>query len=351
MDRRAASDDARGLAGTRRETAEELLRRAGVAADRIEAGIDAARDDADALDAFRIANRAVAARAAAAASDIDEPRWRPFQLAFLLMNLPGIADPSDADREVVDLLFFPTGGGKTEAYLGLAAFTLVLRRLRHPGDGLAGAGVSVLMRYTLRLLTLDQLARAAAWSAPWSSSASRTPTRSATGRSRSACGSARPRRPTRSGARATAARTRRAPKVRQFKNDPKRKPSPIPLENCPWCGTKFEPDSFTLLPERRPARATCASSASTSSATSPATARCRSSPWTSRSTAGSRLPDRHRGQVRGAAVDRASRAASRRVPTATTPTGFYGAAEPGQRHARCRRRCCRRTSSSRTSCT
>ena len=87
------------------------------------------------------------------------PEWRPFQLAFLLMNLPGIARPTDKDREVVDLLFFPTGGGKTEAYLGLAAFTLVLRRMRNPG--ICGAGVSVLMRYTLRLLTLDQLGRAA----------------------------------------------------------------------------------------------------------------------------------------------------------------------------------------------
>src|SRR5207249_2431314 len=91
-----------------------------------------------------------------------QPAWRPFQLAFLLMNLSGVADPHQADREVVDLLFFPTGGGKTEAYLGLAAFAMVLRRLRHPGDtGLGGAGVSVIMRYTLRLLTLDQLSRAA----------------------------------------------------------------------------------------------------------------------------------------------------------------------------------------------
>src|SRR6185295_6587108 len=77
----------------------------------------------------------------------------------VLMNLPGIADPTDADRSAVDLLFFPTGGGKTEAYLGLAAFTLVLRRLRNPEIG--SAGVTVLMRYTLRLLTLDQLSRAA----------------------------------------------------------------------------------------------------------------------------------------------------------------------------------------------
>ena len=79
-----------------------------------------------------------------------QPQWRPFQLAFLLMNLQGIVEPEHADREVVDLLFFPTGGGKTEAYLGLAAFTLVLRRLRNPG--MASAGLSVLMRYTLRLL-------------------------------------------------------------------------------------------------------------------------------------------------------------------------------------------------------
>ena len=75
------------------------------------------------------------------------------------MNLRGIADPTHIEREIVDLLFFPTGGGKTEAYLGLAAFTLVLRRFRNPDP--AYRGLSVLMRYTLRLLTLDQLGRAA----------------------------------------------------------------------------------------------------------------------------------------------------------------------------------------------
>ena len=58
----------------------------------------------------------------------------PFNSHFLLLNLPGLADPADPEREVVDLLFFPTGGGKTEAYLGLAAFTMVLRRLRNPGE-------------------------------------------------------------------------------------------------------------------------------------------------------------------------------------------------------------------------
>ena len=151
--------------GARRDTAEQLLDFAEMAADRMAHGVARLGEDADLLDAFRVANRAVARalrQRLRAQIGADGPRWRPFQLAFLLLNLPGLADPLDKHRETVDLLFFPTGGGKTEAYLGLAAVAMVLRRLRHPGDdGLAGAGVSVIMRYTLRLLTLDQLARAA----------------------------------------------------------------------------------------------------------------------------------------------------------------------------------------------
>jgi hypothetical protein len=94
------------------------------------------------------------------ASKVKPPKWRPFQLAFILLTLRSIVQPEHDDREIVDLLFFPTGGGKTEAYLGLAAFTIVLRRFRY--SGIHSAGVTVLMRYTLRLLTLDQLGRAAA---------------------------------------------------------------------------------------------------------------------------------------------------------------------------------------------
>jgi len=146
------------LAGSRRVTAEHLLHMAGIAAARIEQGIDALESDPDPLDAFRVANRAVAA-ALRKRLGVEDPHWRTFQLAFMLLNLPGMTDATEPDRETVDLLFFPTGGGKTEAYLGLAAFSMVLRRLRHPG--MAGAGVSVMMRYTLRLLTLDQLGRAA----------------------------------------------------------------------------------------------------------------------------------------------------------------------------------------------
>ena len=154
------------LAGERLAAAQELLRLAGATADRMERGIRLLVDDPNALEAFRAANRAVAAalarRLAREGVTGASPRWRSFQLAFILLNLPGIADPTNPEREFVDLLFFPTGGGKTEAYLGLAAFTMVLRRLRNPDDGgRAGAGVSVIMRYTLRLLTLDQLGRAA----------------------------------------------------------------------------------------------------------------------------------------------------------------------------------------------
>jgi len=84
--------------------------------------------------------------------------WHPFQIAFLLMSLRGIAFKQHPDNSIADLIWFPTGGGKTEAYLGVAAFTMILRRLK--GDTENGLGVSVIMRYTLRLLTLQQFERA-----------------------------------------------------------------------------------------------------------------------------------------------------------------------------------------------
>ena len=89
-------------------------------------------------------------------------RWRTFQLAFILMNLGTVTPNSEGkfppERDLVDLIWFPTGGGKTEAYLGLAAYTIFLRRLLQPNN----AGCAVLMRYTLRLLTAQQFQRAAA---------------------------------------------------------------------------------------------------------------------------------------------------------------------------------------------
>jgi hypothetical protein len=170
------------------ETAHEALRRCHRAAERIRAGIELVATDPDARDAFRFANRAMSlqrVRSLAAqdrrrdpsvkfedaltARDVPENRsWRPFQLAFVLLNLPSLASPTHEERAgggrgLVDLLWFPTGGGKTEAYLGLTAFTLAIRRLQGVVAGHNGRdGVAAIMRYTFRLLTIQQFQRAAA---------------------------------------------------------------------------------------------------------------------------------------------------------------------------------------------
>jgi len=83
--------------------------------------------------------------------------WYSFQIGFILACIKGVAYPDSGDRNIVDTLWFPTGGGKTEAYLGLTAFTIFLRRIKNPYD----AGTVTLMRYTLRLLTTQQFQRAA----------------------------------------------------------------------------------------------------------------------------------------------------------------------------------------------
>jgi Helicase conserved C-terminal domain len=230
----------------RKTVAEYLIGRAQFARGRIEAGI-AALDDPVVLDAFRIANRAMAEvmRRRALPAVLDAPAWHPFQLAFILMNLTGIADPFHSDRNIVDLLFFPTGGGKTEAYLGLAAFTLVLRRLRNPG--ISSAGVSVLMRYTLRLLTLEQLARAATMICALELEREKDVAKLGQWPFEIGLWVGMAATPNRMGRKGEPDQSTARARTLAFKNDDHR-PSPIPLENCPWCGQKFTRNSFYLKP-------------------------------------------------------------------------------------------------------
>jgi len=165
------------------ETAERNLRQCEDCLVRITAGIKLLRSDSRVRTAFGLANEAmykqqahyelasskvrqwVSKNGKLQVSDRYSPpdyshrsaAWRPFQLAFILMNLESITRPESVERDIVDLIWFPTGGGKTEAYLGLSALTIFFRRLTNRED----AGTTVLMRYTLRLLTTQQFQRAA----------------------------------------------------------------------------------------------------------------------------------------------------------------------------------------------
>ena len=155
---------ARRFAAGERAAANRICARMDAARERMRGGVERLRRDDDAALAFRLANQAMLDQmrqhdiAAGRDRDVRDYRWRPFQLAFLLAVIESTLDERDACRDVLDLIWFPTGGGKTEAYLGLIAFLIVWRRLRH---GEAGGGTAVLMRYTLRLLTRQQFERAA----------------------------------------------------------------------------------------------------------------------------------------------------------------------------------------------
>ncbi|HEY9326891.1 MAG TPA: helicase-related protein [Streptomyces sp.] len=167
IDRKEA--EAESFLGTPHEApARAQIEQCRTALGRMRRGIRVLGENSDALHAFRLANRAMAQQRSRSewvrngrdgTPDETVGRWRPFQISFVLLCVEGIVDPNHEDRAVADLLWFPTGGGKTEAYLGLIAFTTFFRRLRLKEDG---AGVTVLMRYTLRLLTLQQFERAAA---------------------------------------------------------------------------------------------------------------------------------------------------------------------------------------------
>jgi hypothetical protein len=229
------------------------------ARNRIAEGIEILSRNNIARSAFRFMNMAVAMaarrRTAGATGDpatLPPPKWRPFQLAFILLNIAGLADRKHPDREIADLLFFPTGGGKTEAYLGLAAFVIAHRRLT--GPGVLGAGVAVIMRYTLRLLTLDQLARAAG--VVCALELMRIDPKNVDQKGRRVLGDwaieiglwvGSDASPNRLGGRGDADQTTAVGRVRRYRNGRDRR-APAPIKACPWCGTPFKPASFACVP-------------------------------------------------------------------------------------------------------
>jgi hypothetical protein len=230
----------------RASTRDELIAEARRVKDRIAAGIALVADRADVRDAFCTMNAAMASqqrqRARTEAEKARVPRWRLFQLAFVLMNLPGIVNPHDDDRETVELIFFPTGGGKTEAYLGVIAFTVVWRRLRRRQLPDAGLGTAVILRYTLRLLTLDQLSRAASLMCALEVIRRGRPLE--LGEQRFTVGLWVGRKATAN----TLAEVAR--KIVDFKNaTSSMATSPFPLTKCPWCQTDIAKHSFDLRPK------------------------------------------------------------------------------------------------------
>jgi hypothetical protein len=233
----------------RRETQSILTHKAEEARRRISSGIDRLASDPQVREAFCFANRAMAMAARQRNperyQDGAVPSWRLFQLAFVLLNIDGVADDGHADRETAELIFFPTGGGKTEAYLGVIAFALVLRRLRGQSRPDQGLGVAVLLRYTLRLLTLDQLGRAATLICALELLRREMPDK--LGAVRFAVGLW-------VGRTATANTMEQARKlVTDYKNSKSQTArSPLPITECPWCRTELNRDSLSLQPSTAP---------------------------------------------------------------------------------------------------
>lgn len=156
------------LDGDLERRAEEHIEVGRQVVQRMRDGVELLRSDPTSRRAFQLAQRAMVLQRQWGEEDPNRQIlvWRPFQLGFQLLTLQSIAKPLidgevTEQRKTMDLLWFPTGGGKTEAYLGLTAFTVIHRRLRQEKNPDDGAGVAILMRYTLRLLTVQQFERAA----------------------------------------------------------------------------------------------------------------------------------------------------------------------------------------------
>ncbi|MEV5321151.1 helicase-related protein [Streptomyces sp. NPDC052687] len=242
----AKSSEAAALAGTPHEdAAHDQLDACREALGRMREGIRILAKKPDVMEAFRLANRAMAEQRARSAwvkggrhgaPDLSVQRWRPFQIAFMLLCLGGINDPKHPDRRISDLLWFPTGGGKTEAYLGLIAFTTFLRRLRR---GAAGGGVTVLMRYTLRLLTLQQFERATILICAMESMRRAAPER--LGHEGISIGMWVGKSATPNDLKTAAGKLLKLRGGQSLQTE-----NPVQLHACPWCGTALDAHNYTV---------------------------------------------------------------------------------------------------------
>lgn len=227
------------------ESARDQIRQCELACDRMDAGIETLRRDPVAMAAFRYANEAMAVQRARTSwikgqkngvPDVEMGKWRPFQIAFLLLCMDGIVDRDHEDRKIADLLWFPTGGGKTEAYLGIIAFTVFLRRLT---KGESGGGVTAIMRYTLRLLTLQQFERAATLICAMEIIRRAAPKE--LGEETVSIGMW-------VGAAATPNKLKdAAASLKKLREGGElHKDNPVQLHFCPWCGTAMGPDEYEV---------------------------------------------------------------------------------------------------------
>ncbi|MEU9183126.1 helicase-related protein [Streptomyces sp. NPDC048484] len=243
--------EASQLSGTPyEESAHEQIRACREALRRIRRGIELLRSEPDVMHAFRLSNQAMAQQRARTdwvkggregEPDVASGRWRPFQIAFVLLCLTGIEDADHEDRRISDLLWFPTGGGKTEAYLGLIAFTTFLRRIRGKERG---GGVTVLMRYTLRLLTLQQFERATILICAMELMRRENPKTLGSEQISIGMWVGRSATPNKLKVAAGKLDELRAGKTLQKEN-------PAQLHYCPWCGTAMDADDYEVDEDAR----------------------------------------------------------------------------------------------------
>ncbi|MGF9660519.1 helicase-related protein [Arthrobacter crystallopoietes] len=234
------------VAGHLRKVAQGHMDDAGKALSRIRNGIQTLRESDEAFEAFQLANQAMHMQRSrqdwvrsGRAKDFgleDKQAWRPFQLAFILINLPSVTDENHNERDIADLLWFPTGGGKTEAYLGLIAYLILLRRLRDPG----AEGVAVIMRYTLRLLTIQQFERAAMLIC--SLEYVRSAIDGRLGKEAFGIGLW-----VGSGATPNNIKDAKANLNKLMRGDNVVEGNPCQIEACPWCGSRLRPENYIIF--------------------------------------------------------------------------------------------------------